>query len=117
MEASEIKRNHYKELIKDLNYEEFVYIDESGIDHNEVKDRGWGKKSEKLMGKKSGKYYERTNIVAGYVNKTIIAPMVFTGSCNTELFEHWIKHFLIKELKPGQIVIMDNAKINSHGRT
>jgi len=33
------------------------------------KERGWGKKGEKLSCKKSGKSYNRTNIVSGYVNK------------------------------------------------
>jgi transposase len=81
------------------------------------KDRGWGKKSEKLCCKKSGKYYERTNIIAGYVNKKSIAPMVFNGSCNTNLFESWVEQFLIKELQNGQVVIMDNASFHKSQRT
>jgi transposase len=81
------------------------------------KDRGWGKKSEKLIGKKSGKYYERTNIVAGYVGKKAIAPMVFNGSCNTTLFETWVEEFLIKALKPGQVVIWDNATFHKSKKT
>ncbi len=81
------------------------------------KDRGWGKKSEKLIGKKSGKYYERTNIIAGYVNKGAIAPMVFNGSCNTRLFEGWVEQCLIKELKTGQVVIMDNAAFHRSQKT
>ena len=112
MEASEEKRNHYKELIKDIAPDNLVYIDESGIDMTICKERGWGKKSEKLVGRKSGKYYERTNIIAGLVNNNPIAPMVFNGSCNTLLFEAWIEKFLIKELKPGQVVIMDNASFH-----
>jgi len=55
------------------------------------------------------KYYERSNIIAGYVNKVAIAPMVFNGSCNTRLFEGSVEQCLIKELKAGQVVIMDNA--------
>ena len=55
------------------------------------KDRG--------CGKKSGKYYQRTNIIAGLVNNKSIAPMVFNGSCETILFEIWVEKFLIKELK------------------
>ena len=81
------------------------------------KDRGWGKKSEKLVGKKSGIYYERTNIIGGYVNNKSIAPMVFNGSCNTKLFEAWVEQFLIKELKIGQVVIMDNASFHKSQRT
>jgi transposase len=109
MEASEEKRTEYRKIIKDIAPERLVYIDESGIDMNICKDRGWGKKSEKLAGKKSGKYYERTNIIAGYVNHKSIAPMVFNGSCNTKLFEAWVEKFLIKELNRGQCVVMDNA--------
>ena len=48
------------------------------------KDRGWAKIGKILVGKKSGKYYERTNIIEGYVNRQAIAPMVFNGTCNRE---------------------------------
>ena len=43
--------------------------------------------------------------------------MVFNGSCNTELFEAWIEQFLIKELKPGQVVIMDNTSFHKSKKT
>lgn len=109
MEANEEKRATYQELIKDIPPQSLVYIDESGIEMSDCKDRGWGKKNEKLVGKKSGKYYERTNIIAGYVNHKSIAPMIFNGSCNTKLFETWVEEFLIKELQAGQFVVMDNA--------
>ena len=56
MEATREKRDSYQEAIKDIPLQSIVYIDESGIDMAICKDRGWGKKSEKLAGKKSGKY-------------------------------------------------------------
>ena len=46
------------------------------------------------------------------MNNESIAPMVFNGSCNTNLFEAWVEKFLIKELKPGQFVVMDNASFH-----
>jgi transposase len=117
LEASREKRAKYQEAIKDIPPESIVYIDESGIDMTICKDRGWGKKSEKLVAKKSGKYYERTNIIAGLVNKKSIAPMVFNGTCNTDLFNNWVEHFLIKELTPGQVIIMDNASFHKSEKT
>ena len=117
MEANEEKRAAYQELIKDIPPQSLVYIDESGIEMSDCKDRGWGKKNEKLVGKKSGKYYERTNIIAGYVNHKSIAPMIFNGSCNTKLFETWVEELLIKELKPGQFVVMDNASFHKSQKT
>ena len=63
MEANEEKRERYLEEIKEIPREKLVYIDEAGIDMNICKDRGWAKKGEILQGKKSGKHYERTNIL------------------------------------------------------
>ena len=94
-----------------------VYIDECGIEFNISRDKGWGKKGKKLIGKKSGKHYARTNVVAGYLNGKAVAPMVFNGTCNTELFESWTEQFLIKELIAGQYVVMDNASFHKSQKT
>ncbi len=103
--------------IKDIEPEKLVYIDESGIEMNICNNKGWCKKGEILPAKKSGKHFERTNIVAGYVNKKPIAPFVFNGTCNTELFENWVETFLIKDLKVGQYVVMDNASFHKSQKT
>lgn len=117
MEADEEKRKQYKEIIKDIPSEKLVYIDESGIEMTICKDRGWSAKGSPILAKKSGKYYERTNIIAGLINKKSIAPMVFNGSCTTNLFNIWIDKILIKELKPGQYVVMDNAAFHKSQKT
>ena len=80
-------------------------------------ERAWSKKGEIIVGQKSGKYYQRTNIIAGLNNNKPVAPMIFNGSCNTKLFETWIEEGLIKALKPGQVVIMDNASFHKSQRT
>ncbi len=117
MESSEARRDEYFKEIKDIGPERLVYIDESGIDMSITKDRGWGKKGKPLRAKKSGKYYQRTNIIAGLNLNNPIAPMVFNGNCNTKLFESWVEQFLIKELSPGQVVIMDNAAFHKSQKT
>ena len=117
MEASKERREEYLKIIKDIPAESLVYIDESGIDLTICKDRGWGKVGEMLVGKKSGKYYERTNIIAGYVKRKSIAPMVFNGTCNSQIFNNWVEQFLIKELEVGQVVVMDNAAFHKSQKT
>lgn len=117
MESSEARRDEYFKEIKGIEPQRLVYIDESGIDMSITKDRGWGKKGKPLRAKKSGKYYQRTNIIAGLNLNKPIAPMVFNGSCNTKLFESWVEQFLIKELSPGQVVIMDNAAFHKSQKT
>ncbi|WP_367364157.1 transposase [Candidatus Tisiphia endosymbiont of Nedyus quadrimaculatus] len=105
MEASAEKRSEYLEKVSKYDKEQMVYLDESGIDRTICQDRGWGKIGELLVGQKSGKQYQRTNIIAGLVNNKPIAPFVFNGTCNTELFNNWVEKFLIKELKAGQVVV------------
>jgi transposase len=117
VEADEQKRAAYLETIKHINKDKQVYIDESGIDLTIVKERGWWKKGERLVGKRSGKYYQRTNIIAGYVGKKCIAPFIFNGKCNSQVFNKWIEEVLIKVLKAGQVVIMDNGTFHKCEQT
>jgi transposase len=117
VEADENKRSSYLKKLEHITDENRVYIDESGMDGNISKERGWGKRGEQLKSKKSGKYYLRTNIIAGLNGKKSIAPFVFYGACNTELFNDWVEIFLIKELKVGQTVILDNASFHKSPRT
>jgi hypothetical protein len=87
LEAKEEKRERYLEEIKEIPREKIVYFDEAGIDMNICKDRGWAKKGEILQGKKSGKHYERTNIIAGYVDRKPIAPMCLVPNNCGIIFE------------------------------
>ena len=112
MEAKQTEREIYTKIIDSVKKEDIVYVDESGIDPTNYKNRGWGQKGKVLLGKTTGKRFRRTNIVAGLNNKEIIAPMTFQGSCNTVLFTEWIKQMLIPALKVGQVVVMDNASFH-----
>ena len=97
--------------------EKLVYIDESGIDQYIYYPWGYGLRGQKVHGEISGKRYDRESFIAGKVGDSIIAPMCFKGTCNTELFNVWIEQFLIPELKVGQVVVMDNAAFHKSPKT
>lgn len=65
----------------------------------------------------SGKRYQRESFVAGKLGKKIIAPFCYKGTCDTKLFNFWVENFLLPELLPGQIVIMDNATFHKSSKT
>ena len=46
-----------------------------------------------------------------------MAPFCYTGTCDTTLFNLWLRDFLIDELKPGQVIIMDNATFHKSKQT
>lgn len=117
MEANQDKRNKYLDVIKATDKHLLVYIDESGIDKSICKDRGWDKRNKPLLATKSRKYFERTNVIAGLNENKSVAPMVFSGACSIQVFNSWVEQFLIKELIPGQIVVMDNASFHKSQKT
>ncbi len=55
-------------------------------------------------------------MVAGWCNRTILAPFTFKGYCNTALIEGWMDHGLVKELSPGQRLVRDNASFHKSDR-
>lgn len=41
-------------------------------------------------------------------NKKLFAPFVFTGHCNSLVFETYLSSVLLPELSRGDVVVMDN---------
>jgi len=54
-------------------------------------------------------------LVAGLRMTGIVAPMVLDGPVNGDWFEAYVTQVLVPELRPGDVVIMDN--LSSHKRT
>lgn len=69
-------------------------------------------KGVQIFGGISGKRYARESFIAAKVESNILAPFCYTGTCDTRLFNFWLKNFLIPVLKPKQVVIMDNASFH-----
>ena len=42
--------------------------------------------------------------------------MTFEGYCNNALIEIWVEQMLVPALKPGQVVVMDNASFHKSAR-
>lgn len=56
-------------------------------------------------------------MIAAQVKKKVLAPMVFEGTADTELFNQWLEKCLAPELKKGQTIIMDNYVIHKSQKT
>jgi hypothetical protein len=57
-------------------------------------------------------HWKTTTFVAGLRTSGMVAPMVLDGPINGELFQAYIDQALVPELRPGDIVVMDN--LGSH---
>ena len=96
--------------------EQVVYLDEAGMDNREDYSYGWNERGSRFYALKSGRRQGRVNMIAAVCNGQLLAPFTVEGSCNRTVFETWLKNCLIPSLKPGQIVIADNATFHKGGR-
>ncbi|MBY0293102.1 MAG: IS630 family transposase [Alphaproteobacteria bacterium] len=117
MEANEEKRQAYQNLTKDISEENLVYVDESGMEEGSCKEYAWSEVGQPVQGKRSGKTYKRMNIIGALHQGRCLAPFTFYGACNTEIFNLWLEKILIPELKPGQVVVLDNASFHKSKKT
>lgn len=56
-------------------------------------------------------------MVGGWIGRKFIAPITFTGGCNKDIFNTWIKEILLSELPVGTTIIMDNAAFHKTPKT
>ena len=98
-----------------ITAENVVYADESGMDNRDEYAYGWNKSGQRFHALKSGRRQGRVNMIAAYCNHQLIAPFTVEGACNRTVFETWIETCLVKCLKPGQWLVIDNATFHKGG--
>lgn len=89
-----------------------VYVDESGINTYLQRERARAFAGTPVYGAISGRRYSRESFIAAKIESQIVAPFCYSGTCDTQLFNAWLKDFLVPELKRGQVVILDNASFH-----
>lgn len=82
-----------------------------------VKEKAWSPKGQKIPGERSGSARGRTSVIAGLCCGKAVAPFYFNGYTDTELFCMWLEKVLLPELRPGQVVVLDNASFHPKKRT
>lgn len=88
---------------------DIVFIDETGFAPTTGRTHGWSFIGQKIYGDVPGNKHPRTSLIGGYCAKKLIAPMTFSGTCNTDVFNEWLASELLPVLKPGTVIILDNA--------
>jgi hypothetical protein len=114
----EKKRDEFLTQLKEININNLIYIDETGINNNIAPLRGWAESGIKSFTEALGFRTKRITLIAGYCygTKELIAPMEYDGYTNTSLFLTWIEQCLCNEIKPNQVVIMDNASFHKSAK-
>ena len=95
--------------MKSLPPERLVYVDECGVDNYLYREFAYSPRGQKVVTKISGKKFKRTNIVAGICRGEWVAPMEYSGTTDSALFEFWFENCLLKEVESESVIVLDNA--------
>ncbi|MDR0274233.1 MAG: transposase, partial [Burkholderiaceae bacterium] len=63
----------------------------------------------KVHGLQNAQQRPRTSLIGGYREHKLMAPMLFEGTCNTEVFNQWLEHMLLPQWASGSTMVLDNA--------
>lgn len=94
-----------------------MYVDESGFSHSAVREYGYAPIGKKVHGVRSGHTRPRTSLIAARIGNALAATMLFTGTCNTDIFNNWLEQELAPYLNQNMVVVMDNAAFHKSEKT
>jgi transposase len=73
---------------------------------------GWAPRGERCHARKKAERTVRLNIAAALNLGTLFAPFIFQGYSNILTYETYIEHVLAPALKPGMVLVIDNASFH-----
>ena len=93
------------------------YLDECGVAHRLYREFGRAPRGERIYAAVAGKRRERTSLIAASQHGKLVAPLVFQGSCNTEVVDAYFEKVLLPLLPPGSVIVLDNARFHQSPTT
>src|SRR5262252_6391750 len=106
------RRARWKKYQNRLDPARLVFIDETWAKTNMTRLCGWAPRGRKLLAKAPQGRWRTLTFLAALRHDRIDAPCVIDGPINGESFLSYVEQILVKVLKPGDVVIIDN--LGSH---
>ena len=86
-----------------------IFVDETGVATNMARRHGRSPRGLRLDGPIPHGHWKSTTFVGGLTAQGLRRPLdVLDGTMNGDIFKAWVEQMLAPELRPGDIVIMDN---------
>jgi transposase len=87
-------------------------VDESGIATNMTRRYARARKGERALGRVPAGHWRQLTVLGGLSKEGLIACMSIEATTSREVFLAFVREVLVPELRPGQVVILDN--LSSH---
>jgi transposase len=95
-----------------LDPEHLVFIDESWVTTNMARLRGRAMRGQRVIDRVPHGHWKTTTLISALDLRGIRCSMDLDGAVNRLAFEAFLEHVLLANLRPGDLVILDN--LSSH---
>src|SRR5262249_6776312 len=95
-----------------LPVERLVFIDEFAVKTRMTRTHARAPQGERAEVSEAGHHSSNTSVLSAMSLSGIKAMMTIEGAVGTQVFDLYVKHFLVPELIEGDIVLMDNVKFH-----
>jgi transposase len=103
------------EVAPGLDPQRLVFIDETWAETNMTRTHGYAPRGERLVDAAPHGHWHTTTFVGALTTRGFIAPLVIDGAVNGELFRAYVERVLVPELRPGDVVVLDNLGCHEVG--
>jgi len=101
-------RSEWRDNQRELDPARLIFIDETWIKTNMTRPMGRAERGKRVLGAVPYGRWHTTTFLAGLRQDGLVAPCVFDGAINGELFLAYVEQVLVANLAAGDIVVMDN---------
>ena len=111
-EDVKLRRDQWVHAQGDLDPDRIVFLDETWAKSNMTRTHGRSEKGERLVEKTPYGKWETTTFLGAIRTTGFVAPLCVEGAVNGRVFKAWVEQHLVRELREGDVVVMDN--LSSH---
>lgn len=96
---------------------ELIYVDECGFAEQVTRRYGYAAQGAHVPGLCAGERGTRTSLLAARMKDSLQATLLFEGTCDTQVFNGWVKQMLCPHLTSNHVVVLDNATFHKSATT
>lgn len=95
-----------------MDPDQVVFLDETWAKTNMTRTHGRSLQGTRLIERVPNSRWETTTFLGAMRSTGFVAPLCIDGAINGRVFSAWVQQHLVKVLRPGDVVVMDN--LSSH---
>ena len=103
-------RGQWHAQLSDVDPSRLVFIDESGAKTDMTRTRGRAPRGVRVVEPVPHGHWQTTTMIAAVRTTGPCAAAAVSGATDSDVFRAYVEHVLVPDLRPGDVVVLDNLQ-------